>query len=470
MLRPTRYRARWLLPVTAPPIHDGALLVDRDGGIAAVGPEADVPAPDDVEHIDLGDAALLPGLVDVHAHPELAAFRGLLEDLPFHLWIPSLMRIKRAARPTAAEYGVAARWTCVEALEAGITTIGATEDSGVALGALLEAGMRGIVYREVFGPAPEQADAALAGLRDRVDAMRERETDRVRVGVSPHAPYTVSDALFTLVAEYALAEDLPVAVHAAEAEVEERLVRDGAGIFARGLNGRGIATPPRADSTIALLDRLGVLRARPLLIHCVRAGPDDIGRIADSGSAVAHCPAANARLGHGIAPVAEMLDADACVGLGTDSVASNNRLDLLEEARLAQMLQRARLGAPEILPPERLLRLATLDGARALGIDDRVGSLEVGKDADLCAVSLGGTSSVPVHDPLAALFHGARGTDVVLTAVAGRILFRAGRHLTLDVGELEPRLEAAARRLGEARAHAADFVGAGGPVNATDDG
>lgn len=451
MLRPTRYRARWLLPVTTPPIPGGAVLVDAAGRIAALGSDTEVPEPAGAERVDLGDAALLPGLIDVHAHPELAAFRGLLEDLPFEAWIPALMRLKRAVRPSAEDYGVAARWTCVEALAAGITALGATEDSGAALDALLEAGMRGVVYREVFGPAPRQTEESMAGLRERVDAMRVRETDRVRVGVSPHAPYSVSDALFERVADYAIAESLPMAIHAAEAEVEERLIRDGEGAFADGLEARGIATPPRAETTIALLDRLGVLRARPLLIHAVRVDGDDIARIADSGSTVAHCPAANARLGHGIAPVQAMLAAGVTVGLGTDSVASNNRLDLLEEARLAQMLQRVRLRSAEVLPPERLLRLATLDGARALGIDDRVGSIEVGKDADLCAVSLAGVSAVPVHDPLAALFHGARGSDVVLTAVRGRVLYRAGRHLTLEPAEILPRLDAVASRLRDAR-------------------
>ena len=447
----TRYTAAWVLPVSTAPIASAAVLVEPSGRIAAVGPEARVPAPADARTIALGDAVLLPGLVNVHAHPELSAFRGLLDDLPFERWIPTLNASKRGAAFSDEDWIDAARWCCVEALAAGITTMGATEASGAAVEAFREAGMRGIVFREVFGPDPTVARAAVRELAEAAQRLRERETDLVRVGISPHAPYTVSDELYRLTAELALEQDYPVAVHAAEAEVEDRLVRDGAGHFAEGLRRRGVQTPPRARSTIALLERTGVLRTRPLLIHCVRVDADDRALMAEHGATVAHCPVANAILGHGIAPVVELRAAGVAVGLGTDSVASNNRLDLLEEARAAQLFQRARLGTPSVLTNEEALRLVTIDGARALGLDARIGTLEPGKDADLCAVSLGAAHVRPVHDPLAALFHAARATDVVLTVVRGRELYRNGQVLTLDTAALEPRLEAAAAALRTAR-------------------
>jgi cytosine/adenosine deaminase-related metal-dependent hydrolase len=450
-MRATRYTADWVLPVSAPPIRTGAVLVDERGIIREVGPAAVIAAGDDVESVDLGPAILLPGLVNVHTHPELAAMRGLLEDMPFHEWIPTLRRARDGAGLDAGDYVDCARWACLEALAAGVTTMGATEDSGAALEALREAGMRGVVYREVFGPAPDQAAAALAKLRAKVDAMWDRATDLVRVGVSPHAPYTVSDELFRLVAQYALAEGLPVAVHAAEAEVEAQLVAEGAGPFAAGLRTRGIATPPRGRSTVELLDRTGILATQPLLIHCVRVDAGDIARIADSGAAVAHCPVANARLGHGIAPVIEMQQAGVLVGLGTDSVASNNRVDMLEEARCAQLMQRARLGSAGALPAAELLRLATLDGARTLGLDGLAGTLEPGMHADLCAVRLSAPHAGPVHDPCSALLLAARGADVVLTAVKGRVLYREGRYLSLDVQGLRSRIDEIGARLRNAR-------------------
>ena len=447
----TRYRAAWVLPVSAPPIREGTLLVGDDGRILALGGAASIPAGDAVRDVDLGEAALLPGLVNVHAHPELAAYRGLLDDLPFDRWIPALNAAKRLAALPDSAWLDAARWTCVEALAAGITTMGATEATGAAVVAFGEAGVRGVVYREVFGPDPGMAEKELAGLIAALALLREQETDLVRVGISPHAPYTISDPLYRLTARLALDEDLPVAVHAAEGEVEVLLVREGEGRFAEALRRRGIDTPPRARSTIALLERTGILATRPLLVHCVRVDAEDILLMAERGASVAHCPVANAILGHGIAPIMEMRAAGVSVGLGTDSVASNNRLDLLEEARAAQLFQRARIGSGTVLANEEALRLATLDGARALGLDGRVGSLEPGKDADLCAVSLAGAHVVPVHDPLAALLHAARGSDVVLTVVRGRELYRAGRHLTLEAAAVRGRVQQAADALRAAR-------------------
>lgn len=446
MPEPTLYTARWVLPVAAPPILDGAVMVGDDGRILEVGTAAMAMVPG-ARRVDLGDAALMPGLVDVHTHPELAAYRGYLEDLEFHRWIPALLRARREAGLTDEHDAAAARWSCLEAIRAGITTMAATEASGAAMDALTDAGMRGTVYLEVFGPEPERAAGAMDGLRQRLDGMRGRATELVAVGVSPHAPYSVSDDLYRAAARLALEEALPLATHAAESPQETALVRDGAGPFAESLAARGIVTPRRAGSTIALLEELGVLAARPLLIHSVQLQDGDVDRIAASGAAVAHCPTANARLGHGTAPVAELLDAGVAVGLGTDSVASNNRMDLLEEARTAQLQQRSLLRSATALPAPRLLRMATLDGAAALGLQHRIGTLEPGKDADLCAVRLDAPHVAPVHDPAAAVVHAARGADVVLTVVRGRVLYRDGVVETLDEAALRPALEDAARRV-----------------------
>lgn len=238
-----------------------------------------------------------------------------------------------------------------------------------------------------------------------------------------------------------------MAVHIAESRAERELVVTGGGDFAPGLAARGITTLVRATSPISLLESLGVLEARPLLIHCVDVDEADIRRIADAGCAVAHCPIANAKLGHGLAPVPEMKDAGVVVGVGTDSVGSNNRLDILEEARMAAVLHRARAARPDVFGTEELLRLCTVDGARALGIDRRVGTLEPGKDADLCAVSIEAPHTVPSTDPLATLFHAARGSDVVLTVVQGRVLYTGGLVQTVDEASARAGVEEAAQRL-----------------------
>lgn len=447
-LATTLYRADWVLPVTAPPISDGAVLVGEDGRISAVGPRKAVDAPEDTRVVDLGAAALLPGLVNVHGHAELAMFRGALEDLPFHDWIARLVGAKRSIL-TEADHLTAARWTAVEAIRAGMTTLACTESSVAAVEALGEAGLRGTVFLETFGPDPAMAERSMEMLDRSVTLARERATDLLRVGISPHAPYTVSDDLYRAATRYALREGLPVAVHIAESAAERALVVQGEGAFEPGLRARRIPTPPRGDSPIRLLARLGVLEARPLLIHCLDVDAEDLRLIADSGSSVAHCPVANAKLGHGVAPVEEMFDAGVVVGIGTDSVGSNNRLDLLEEARVAALLQRARLTRHDLLPPERLLRMCTLDGARALGLDDRIGALEPGRDADLCALSLRAPHLRPVVDPVAALFHSARASDVVLTIVRGNVLYERGVLRTVDEAEIGAEIDRIGKRLRE---------------------
>lgn len=430
MIPPTVYRAAWVVPVTTPPVRDGAVRVDGDGRIGAVGP-ANAVEMGDADVVDLGAAALIPGLINVHGHPELSVLRGRLHGLEFPAWITALIDYKYR-HLTPEELEVSTRLGVAEAIAAGVTCLAAPDDAGFLMQAMIEAGLRGRVYRETFGPDPDCADAALTDLRTRVTEMRRWETDRVQVGISPHATYTVSRPLFERLAEYARAEDLPVCVHVAESAAETMFVREGAGPFADRLRVRGIAVEAAGVSSVEFLAETGILDVGPLLAHAVQVDAADIQRIVDAGAAVAHCPIANANFGHGLAPLPELLAAGVRVGLGSDSVASNDRVDILEEARFTSLAHRAVRRDGGLLPADRALRLATLDGARALGLDDRIGSLEKGKDADLVAVRLSTPNATPTGDPAAALIHAARGADVCLTIVAGRPLYRDGDLLTLD--------------------------------------
>lgn len=436
------YTARWVLPISAAPIENGAVTVE-DGRITSVGPRAAASRGD---RVDLGDAILMPGLVNAHTHLELTAMRGFLEDLDFPEWILRLNGVKRAVLDRARMLD-AARLGVVEGLRHGITTYADTCDSGVAFDAMLEAGVRGIMYQEVFGPDPAQCETSLSDLRAKVDALRPRETPLVRVGVSPHAPYTVSDALYAAVADYASGNGLAIAVHIAESEAERELVIRADGVFARGLRKRGIEVRPRARSSIALLDATRVLKHRPLLIHCVRLDDADIASIAASGAPVAHCPISNAKLGHGTARVLEMLDAGVIVAMGSDSVASNNCMDMLAESRAASLAQRTRSGRHDVLSARDALSLATLGGARALGLADEIGTLEPGKSADLAAFPLP-AHVLPVHDPHAAAIFALPGVEASLVVVAGRELVRDGRLLREDAA-LAGRVDETARLMRE---------------------
>ena len=380
--------------------------------------------------------------------------RGFLEDLDFAQWIVRLNKVKRAVLDRDRMLD-AARFGLVEGLRAGITTYADTCDSGVAFDAMIETGVRGIMYQEVFGPDPADCAQSLEGLQRKIAALLPRQTPFVRVGVSPHAPYTVSDALYTAVASWADEAQLPIAVHIAESEFERELVERGDGVFARGLRQRGITIQSRGRSSIALLQQTGILAARALLIHCVRLDADDIAAIAAAGAPVAHCPISNAKLGHGTSPVLELLAAGVTVGLGSDSVASNNRMDMLAEGRAAILGQRARVARHDALCASDALYLATLGGARAIGLDAEIGSLEIGKSADLAAFPLD-TCALPVHDVAATAIFALAGVPASLVTVGGRELVRDGRLVVSDP-DLQRRVEEIARRMREwAVAAAAD--------------
>jgi 5-methylthioadenosine/S-adenosylhomocysteine deaminase len=268
-------------------------------------------------------------------------------------------------------------------------------------------------------------------LRARVAALRVHATELVQVGVSPHAVYSVHEELLLDACAWALGEGLPLAMHVSESAAEIEFLREGSGPFADFLRGRGIPVARRAHSPVHLLAELGIAAtARPLLIHGVRFDASDVALAAHYDCPVAHCPASNAKLGHGVAPLLALLESGVRVGLGSDSVASNNRMDVLDEARLASLFQRAREGRHDLLPAARALELATAGGARALGLDGEVGTLEVGKAGDLAAFSLGDPRTAPAFTPEDTLVWALAGRSASLTVVAGRELVRDGALVT----------------------------------------
>ncbi len=438
------------MPVSAPPVEWGAVRIEGDR-IAAVGRRArdagdgGLAARPGEPTLDLGEAALLPGLVDAHTHLEWAALRGLLDGRPLEAW-PRLFPRIRAAWTSPDDYVVSARLGALEALEGGITTLADSGPTGAGLAAMLEAGLGGRVYPEVLGPDPEAwerlADAAERQVA-RLEAAAREAGGRLAVGLAPHALHTVSAPLLRWCRRFADAKGLPLTLHVAESVAEVRFLADGDGPWADLYAKAGVkAVSPRRPAVAAAAE-VGLLARGTLLAHCVHVAREDVARIAASGAAVVCCPQSNAALGVGHAPAGAFLDAGVEIGLGTDSGASVGAKDLFAEARGLRGILREPGGDPAAPPggARRLLEASTLGGARALGLEAEVGSLAPGKRADLVAVALDRPHLRPSRDVEAALVGGATRGDVawVMTSgevrVAGGIACTAGREAILAAAD-----------------------------------
>jgi 5-methylthioadenosine/S-adenosylhomocysteine deaminase len=393
--------ADWVVPVEGAPIRDGAVAIE-EGRIAAIGPASELGAGE--RH---RDSVIVPGFVNAHSHLEYAVYAGFGDGLAeFSEWIT--LHIERKARLAWNEFVGVARRGAADCLRSGITTVGDASYSGASAAACAELGLRAIVYLEVFGSDAAAALEHFAAARERVEPAL---SDRVRLGVSPHAPYSVSLDVYRACAELGL----PVATHLSESAREVEYLRTGGGEW----GSYGYLVPAPGTTGPRLLAEHGLLGPNLSAAHCVHVDEEEIALLAEHRAGVVHCPRSNALLGCGIAPLAELLAAGVRVGLGTDSPASTPSFDMFEELRAAVMLARARAGRPDAISGKSALELATLRSARALGLDGEIGSLASGKRADLTVVSLEGSPYLPWEDPETAVVFGGSPERVTLTVVDG---------------------------------------------------
>lgn len=422
--------AEHVLPISSDPIVNGAVAVDGSE-IVAVGSASNVITQfPGAEVEDFGKAAILPGFVNCHSHLELTAMRGALDDVEhdFGSWLLKINDLRAAM--SDADIEAAAVAGAMEGAAAGVTCFGDIGRYGLAgVKALKQVGLRGIVYQETdFSPDNRTADEDFALLGAKYEELRKQETELVGVGLSPHSPYTVGSRLFELIAQYAILNRVPLTIHAAESDDEIALLTRGEGLFNEFYERFGLEWNSPHCTPVEYLERLGVLSTRPLLAHCVKVTDGDIARIAANRASIAHCPKSNAKFGHGYAPLEKFLDAGIAVGLGSDSVASNNVCDIIEESRFAALAARNHPERKRFITAKEILETATLGGAKALGLDHLIGTLDAGKQADLVVVLLAHAAQQPINEVQASLVFSSNGRDVIMTIVAGAEVRRALRN------------------------------------------
>jgi 5-methylthioadenosine/S-adenosylhomocysteine deaminase len=364
--------------------------------------------------VHLPEHVLIPGLVNAHTHAAMALMRGLADDLPLMRWLQEHIwpAETKHVSPRFVRDGTAL--ACAEMLRGGITCFNDMYFyPEAALEAALEAGMRAafgiIVIDFPTAYASDPADYLRKGLE-----LRDRYGDNALVSfcLAPHAPYTVSDPTFRQVATLAAELDLPVHLHVHETEDE----------IQRSLAEHGVRPLER-------LRKLGLVGPNLISVHSVHLEEAEIQLLARHGASVAHCPSSNLKLASGFAPIEALRGAGVNICIGTDGAASNNRLDLLSEMRTAALLAKAVARNPEALPAHAALRAATLGGARALGLNARIGTIEPGKRADLVAVAMRAPELAPCYDPVSHLVYAAGRDHVTHVWVDGELRVRDGQLL-----------------------------------------
>ena len=461
--------ARWILPITSKVISNGAIVI-KGNKIKEFGSASRIlnQYPDESVYNYPG-SAILPGLINVHSHLELTILRGYLENLGFWDWIRGISHVKYKVL-TLEDIGVSSLLGACEAIRSGVTTLGDVVDLGPALDAFLKSGLRGIIYQEMFSPINSEAARVMEKLENKLKRHKKEiinfdrnkskviETfkSRLTLVISPHSPYTVSPTLFDLINKFSKLHQMPVCIHIAESVEETNLIKYGTGPISDGLVDRGIEWKAPGCTPVEYLERLGLLSNKVMLVHCIQLEASDYDVLKKNNVSVAYCPKSNFKLRTGFLNLNKMLQKKIEVGLGTDSVASNNNMDLFEEMRMA-VFNPSWLETDEKNKDNsrkenqfcayKALKMATLGGALSLGLSDSIGSIEVGKKADLISVDLTKAHTRPTFCPVTTLVFSAKGTDVNMTMVDGNFLFKDNQLLTLNESKLYESVDLIQQRL-----------------------
>jgi len=409
-----------ILPMVQRQIIDSGLIAIKDHLILYVGKERDAPHFEADNVLDGRGKVAMPGLVNCHTHAAMSIFRGIAEDQELETWLEeTIWPLEAKLRPLDVYQG--ALLSCVEMIRNGTTCFCDMyfyED--MVARAVEEAGLRAVLAPGIIEAGDTEIGERM--LEESIKIAKEYygyADGRITTQIGPHTAYTCSLNLLRKVREAASSLKVGVHIHLAESEGASRLIKERYG-----------------TGEVELLGSAGFLGPDVLAAHCTHLSERDIELLAEHHVKVAYNPVANMKLALGIARVKEFFDAGMTVGLGTDGPASNNSLDMFETIKFAALSQKMFYVDPRVLPSLKVLEMATTDGARALGIGNSVGSLEVGKRADLILLDVNKPHLTPMHNPYASLVYSARGSDVDTTMVDGRILMENREVKTLDEGEV----------------------------------
>lgn len=397
-------------------IPAGAVAIRADR-IVAVGKADEVAAGKPGRVIDARGGIIMPGLVNTHTHAAMTLFRGLADDLPLMTWLNDHIFPAEAAMDSHKVY-CGSLLACAEMIRSGTTTfcdMYLFEDAVAR--AARKAGMRAVIGEVLFDFTSPNYGSPSQGLAYTEALIEAYQGDPlITIAVEPHSPYLCAPEVLTQAFALAGQHGIPMVIHLAETAAEVTTIRERYG-----------RTPAEH------LEALGVLAPNVLACHCVALTDHDIELLKRRDVKVSHNPESNMKLASGVAPVPQLLEAGVCVGLGTDGAASNNNLDLFLEMDTAAKLHKVHRLDPTVLDAGTVLRMATIDAARALGLSDRIGSLEPGKQADVIILDTHQPHLVPMYHPVSQLVYAARGSDVETVVINGRIVMEHGRILTFDV-------------------------------------
>ncbi len=435
--------AEHIIPVTQPPIDDGAVLV-RDGRIVEIGGAQRMKSRYPEEEVrDFGRAAIMPGFVDCHTHLEYTVLRGIVHDVPYAEWLAH--EHAKADMMTRDDRYDSALLGGMEMLSGGVTTVADFTGTGASREAVRDLGLRSVIYRSVGVPEKSKVDSTIAEAVEDIRAWRQdSDSNLTRIGIAPKALHACHPTVFSKVNQVAEEMDLPVAMHVAGSYEEYQYIKNGSTpLSVRGIDaGDDSLTDrpmwlPTGVTPVNYALNWDAFRSKDVLaVHCVHVDDDDIAKLKEYDVAIAVCTRCNAQLGMGLAPLQQFLQAGIRIGLGTDSPAATDTSDMFTEMRLATLIHRA-VDRSDFLSASTMLELATIGGARALRMDDEIGSLEPGKRADVIAVDLSGSRQTPLVDPVTAVVTGAAAADVVFTRVEGSVLYERGGIWNLKVDPAE---------------------------------